>query len=349
MGNLLIILKVMLCDDNNFIMAYETQMAMLAYPIRHEFSKITTPELFSMMTSVSGDEIEKVISKYEGQKISINEVQKYAMNIPINVAKKFVSLARDQFVSELIEAYMLYYEFYNFNTLLKARLNGYLGNDIFLFDYHTVVDFKLLLNETSVQKIRENYYRLLEHHKISSRRLKDLVRTMSLASIQELSLETSITYYSNLLKRYQGVDSVLRDLVLEKAFYDILLSLAKLKYLSGKSVEDIIQRLTFLSSKVEILADTFIGDGKEEFIKKCIDNKIVPSTFVISELDDILKFRDVLLKEKCKSIVIGFPLSPSSIIAILILREIDSRNYLSMVGALMEGFSINKMRSLVVL
>jgi vacuolar-type H+-ATPase subunit C/Vma6 len=330
-------------------MSYETQMAILAYPIRHEFNKITTPEIFSLMSSVSSEEIENVISKYEGVKLSVNEIQKYALNVPINVGKKFISLSKDPDTTEIIEAYMLYYEFYNLNVLLKARLNGYLGSDIFLFDYHTVVDFNSLLSETSVQKIKESYYKLIEHHKISSRHLKDLIRTISLGTVNDLLLESSIAYYSNLIKKYQKVDQLLRSLVLEKAFYDLLLSLAKLKYLGGRNVEEIIQRLTFLSNKVEILADIFIGDGKEEFIKKCIDNKVIPSTFIVTELDDIARFRDILLKERCKNIVVSLPLNPTSIIAMLMLREIDSRNYLAMVGALLEGFSLDKLRSLLVL
>jgi hypothetical protein len=330
-------------------MSYETQMAILAYPIRHEFNKITTPEIFSLMSSVSSEEIENVISKYEGVKLSVNEIQKYALNIPINVNKKFISLSKDPDTTEIIEAYMLYYEFYNLNVLLKARLNGYLGSDIFLFDYHTVVDFNSLLSETSVQKIKESYYKLIEHHKISSRHLKDLIRTISLGTVNDLLLESSIAYYSNLIKKCRKVDQLLRSLVLEKVFYDLLLSLAKLKYLGGRNVEEIIQRLTFLSNKVEILADIFIGDGKEEFIKKCIDNKVITSTFIVTELDDIARFRDILLKERCKNIVVSLPLNPTSIIATLMLREIDSRNYLAMVGALLEGFSLDKLRSLLVL
>jgi len=330
-------------------MSYETQMAILAYPIRHEFTKITTPEIFSLMSSVSSEEIENVISKYEGIKLSVNEIQKYALNMPINVGKKFISLSKDPDTTEIIEAYMLYYEFYNLNVLLKARLNGYLGSDIFLFDYHTVVDFNSLLSETSVQKIKESYYKLIEHHKISSRHLKDLIRTISLGTVNDLLLESSIAYYSKLIKKYRKVDQLLRSLVLEKVFYDLLLSLAKLKYLGGRNVEEIIQRLTFLSNKVEILADIFIGDGKEEFIKKCIDNKVIPSTFIVTEFDDIARFRDILLKERCKNIVVSLPLNPTSIIATLMLREIDSRNYLAMVGALLEGFSLDKLRSLLVL
>ncbi len=343
------ILKALDRNYDNSVMSYKTQMAILSYPIRHEFSKVTNPEIFSLMSSVSSEDIENVISKCEGVKLNINEVQRYALNIPINVGKKFISLSRDPDTRGIIEAYMLYYEFYNLNVLLKARLNGYLESDLFLFDYHTVVDFGSLLLETSVQKIKEGYYKLIEHHKISFRHLKDLIRTVSSTTINDLLLESSLVYYSNLIRKYQKVDQLLRDLVLEKAFYDLLISLAKLKYLSGKNVEEIIQRLTFLSGKVEILADIFIGDGKEEFIKKCIDNKVIPSTFIVTELDDIVRFRDILLKQKCKNIVISLPLNPTSIVAILMLREIDSRNYLAMVGALLEGFSLDRLRSLLVL
>lgn len=69
----------------------------------------------------------------------------------------------------------------------------------------------------------------------------------------------------------------------------------------------------------------------------------------MTDLDDIDRFKNAILKNICRSIIVGNPMDPATIIAIIILREIDMKNYFSLVGGYISGFSIESVRQLLVL
>ncbi|MGC8767420.1 MAG: hypothetical protein ACP5PT_01155 [Brevinematia bacterium] len=329
-------------------MSYENTMYMLMYPIRHEFGKITSTRIIDFISNLSDEGIEKAISSFEQMEVSFVDLQSYVLNIPINLAKKFLKLVKDVEIIELLRSYMLYYEFYNYNTILRARLNGYDSKDIFLFDYGSLHTRDYLENLTSIDDIRRSYYEFLSYVKLGSKKFRDAVKIVSLATLNDVLLYSSIEYYKNLISKSAKFGSNLRKLVKVKSFYDLIIEFSKIKYLAGEDVEKYIEELSFLGDNKDILKEV-MAVSIEGFIKKLIDKNILPSNFLITDIDDIARFRDVILKGLCKNIIIGSPLDPATIVAILILREIDVRNYLSILGGYVEGLSIERIRSLLVL
>lgn len=329
-------------------MSYSTEMSLLMYHIRSEFYKSTNSQIVDILSNFSQESIVEAIKKFEHVQLDINNVRQHILNIPINIAKKLLSLTRSPEIRELIEAYMLFYEFYNLNTLLRARLNKNLDKDLFLFDYSTVTTKDNLLNLEKVDDVKKVYFDTISFHKIRSKTLKDILRTISLDKTNELLLYSSIEYYRNLIskKSYFGMEFL--NLVKIKAFYEIMEDLAKIKFIAGVDVEKYIQELGFLGDKQEVLTNLFLS-SKENFVKKCIDFGIFPTNFLMTDIDDIDKFKNTIIKEKCRNIIVGLPMSPATIVAIIMLREIDMKNYFSILGGYVSGFSFEKVRQFLVL
>lgn len=329
-------------------MAYENTMYMLMYHIRHEFYKVTSPKIIDFISNLSTDNIEKAISYFEQDKIPFSEIQSYVLEIPIKIAKKFLRLSKDPEISDFIHSYMLYYEFYNYNTILRARLNGYDSKDIFLFDYGKTYNKDYLQTLTSIEDIRKAYYDLLSHNRISSKKLRDSIKVASINTINEILLYSSIEYYRNLLSKSERLSFNLKKLIKVKSVYDFLIEFAKIKYLANEDVQRYLDELYFLGADKETLKEV-LAVSFDGFVKKLIDKNLLPPNFIITDVDDVTRFRDVILKGISKNLIIGLPFDPATIIAIIILREIDVRNYLSIFGGYVEGLSLERIRSLLVL
>lgn len=336
-------------------MNYSTTMALLMYHIRSELYKTTDTSIIDILTSTSAgsnyttsDLITQAVSKFEKTKLNFDELKRYILNIPIKFAKKVIELTRDPDLKELIEAYMLYYEFYNLNTLLRAKLSGHTEKDIFLFNYSTTIPTEELMNVEKIEDIKNYYIRTLIHHKLKNRNLHDTVKTISISTINELLFLSSVEYYQNLISKKVKFGYNYERIVKIKSFYDILMMLAKMKFISGVDVEKYIQNLYFLEDRQNTLAEIFLAT-KESFVKKCIDTGVLPPNFILTDIDDIDKFKNILLKNKCRDIIIGTPMDPATVIAIIILREIDMKNYFSIIGGFESGFTLEKIRQDLVL
>lgn len=318
------------------------------YHIRSEFYKTTNTSLIDMISNFSPESIEDAFYKFERVKLSFEEIKNKVSDIPIITARRILKLTKSPEIKSLIEDYMLYYEFYNLNTLLRARLSGYTEKSLFLFDYSTVASREEMANLDTVDKVKVLYYKVLSYHKIKSKKLKDALKVVSSTDVGEVMLYSSIEYYSNLISKRIVFGNNLDRIVRIKAFYELLLMFAKMKFIAGIDVEKYIQLIGFLGDKQNIMYDIFIS-SKENFVKKCIDYNILPPNFLMTDLDDIDRFKNAILKNICRSIIIGNPMDPATIIAIIILREIDMKNYFSLVGGYISGFSIENVRQLLVL
>ncbi|MCS7299219.1 MAG: V-type ATPase subunit [Spirochaetia bacterium] len=336
-------------------MSYSTTMALLMYHIRSELYKTTDTSIIDILagSSVSSsyttsDLITQALSRFEKGKINFDELKRYILNIPIKFAKKVIELTRDPDMKELIEAYMLYYEFYNLNTLLRAKLSGHTEKDLFLFNYSTTTTIEELMNAERIEDIKNHYIKTLLHHKLKNRNLYDAIKTVSISTINELLFLSSVEYYQNLISKKVKFGYNYERIVKIKSFYDILMMLAKMKFISGIDVEKYIQNLYFLEDKQNVLAEIFLST-KESFIKKCIDTGILPPNFILTDIDDIDKFKNILLKNKCKDIIIGTPMDPATVIAIIVMREIDMKNYFAIIGGFESGFKLEEIRQDLVL
>ncbi len=318
------------------------------YTIRREFYKITSPEILEGIDILTPEKVEYIFQSKENESVKFSNIQSESLGILQKLAKKLLSLSRGSFTEKLIYDYMLYYEFYNLNILLKARINNYEG-ELFLFDWSRVSSKEELLSLKTLQEVQKTYLAILSAYRISDKRLLTSLKTVSKSNIREVLLYSSIVYYRNLLKTCEMSGSAEAERIIStKAFYEFLISLAKIRFIENVDVENVLEDLDFLPNK-QILQDIFLVDTRENFLKKCVDKKIIPQNFLISEIDDIDKFKNIILKNTCKSIIIGFPLNIASLLSIFILREIDVKNYTALVGAALEGLEMNKVRSLVVL
>lgn len=325
-----------------------TLMSLLMYPIRHEFYKTTTTEMVDILSNFSSEAITESFYKFEGVKLDIDAIREKALNIPVSIAMKFISLVKDSEMRECIRAYMLFYELYNLNTLLRARLNGNTERDLFLFGYSTVSTKEELLNLVKIDDIRKVYLETISYHRIRSKRFREVVRNVSLDSINELLVYSSVEYYKNLISKKVVFGRSFESLVRVKAFYEILLMLAKMKFLAGIDVEKYLVELYFLGGLEEKLVG-ILSSTKEGLIKRCIDYGALPPNFILTDIDDIDRFKNVILKMRCREIIVGTPMDPAAVIAAIVLREIDMKNYLSVIGGFMSGFSFEKVRQFLVL
>ncbi|MEN2998822.1 MAG: V-type ATPase subunit [Brevinematia bacterium] len=325
-----------------------TTMSLLMYPIRHEFYKTTNLEVIEILSDFSAENISKLFHKFEGVKLNFDELKEKIPNIPIHTAKTLLRLSREPSIRELIEAYMLSYELYNLNILLRARLNGNTDKNLFLFDYSAVTSKAELLKLEKIDEIKKVYFKVLTFYKIKSKKLRDTLRIVSVDNINELLLYSSIEYYRSLVSKGANFGHSLENILKTKAFYELLLTLAKIKFLANANVEKYISDLSFLGGKQELLANIFVST-KESFVKKCIDYDILPPNFILTDIDDIDRLKNTLLKLECKRLIIGTPMDPATIIGIIILREIDMKNYFSILGGFVSGFPFEKVRQLLVL
>ncbi|MFN4244527.1 MAG: hypothetical protein ACK4F9_00040 [Brevinematia bacterium] len=329
-------------------MSYLTPMSQLMPRIRNEFYKTTSTEMIDILSSFSVDAVENVFLKFEKKKLNFDEVRKYIFNIPITFAKRMLDFISDWDIKNLIHSYMLAYEFYNLNTLIRAKLSGYPEKDLFLFDYSTVSSRENILSLESIDQIKALYFETLSRNKINNKLLRDTLKTLSLENINDLLVYSSIVYYRKLFENKTKFGYNLVSLLKIKAFYEILLMFAKVSFLSGIDIMKYINNVSFLGGDQEVLMNILLP-GKESFIKKCIDYKVIPPNFVIVDLDDIDRFKNTLLKVKCRNLIISNPMDPSTTIAMMILREIDMKNYFSIIGGIVSGFEFEKVRQLLVL
>lgn len=329
-------------------MSYSTELSLLMYHIRNEFYKITDTSIIDVISSLSPESIEEAFYKFEKVKLTFEDIKAKVSDIPINTAKRILRLTKNPDIRGLIEDYMLYYEFYNLNTLLRARLSGYNEKSLFLFDYSTISSREEMLSLDTVEKVKSLYYKVLSYHKIKNKKLKDALRVVSPSNVGDVMLYSSIEYYSNLMHKRVVFGNNLDRIIRIKAFYELLLTFAKMKFIGGVDVEKHIQLVSFLGDRQNMMYDIFIS-SKENFIKKCIDYNILPPNFLMTDLDDIDRFKNAILKNICKSIIVGNPLDPATVVAIIVLREIDMKNYFAIVGGYVSGFNIETIRQLLVL
>ncbi|MCX8029183.1 MAG: V-type ATPase subunit [Brevinematales bacterium] len=329
-------------------MSYSTTMALLMYHIRREFYKTIDTSIIDTLSSFSRENILETFHMFEKQKLDYEDIKKYIINLPTEFSKKILKITRDPDIKELIEAYLLYYEFYNLNTMLRAKLSGHNESDLFLFNYSSTSSVEEIRKLEKIEDIKNLYIKIMIHHKLKNKNLYNTVKTLTLSSVSDLLLYSSIEYYQNLLSKKVKFGHNFTSLVITKAFYEIALMLAKMKFLSGIDVEGYIHSLTFLEDRQNILVELFVSD-RDSFIKKCIDLKVIPPNFIVTDIDDIDKMKNIILKNKAKNIIIGNPLDPSTIVAMIILREIDMKNYFSIIGGFESGFSFEKVRQMLIL